>query len=215
MKDMNEALFRAAARFRLQERDIGEFGRIRSKGMDFCVKAYDAPGAGGLCLMEMHAFAGLMKMETAVFSPTGLDGPLFSMDAISAFGKNTLILELFDTTFSHPGFEDLHEVIQRYSFLPDYDPGEHWYDSLRLPVSAYKRCRRYGDELALFAQDFAEKYCMLLAHCPICDESEKRLRNAAYTDAMLKNGGPAVDQFRKMIGEEKTAAFLREVMFLA
>ena len=215
MKDLNETVFQAAARFRLRERDVGEFARIRGKGMDFRVKAYEAPGAGGLCLMEMRAFAGLMKMETAVFSPTGLDGPLFSMDAISAFGKNTLILELYDTTLSRPGFEELREVLSCYSFLPDYDPGRHWYDSLRLPVSAYKRCRARGDELRLFAQDFAEQYCRLLAHCPVCDEEQKRLCNAAYTDGMLKNGGPAVDQFRKMIGGEKTAAFLREVMFLA
>ena len=215
MKDFNDAMFRAASRFRLREREIGEFARIRGRGMRFRVRAFEAPGAGGLCLIETRAFAGLMKMETAVFSPTGLDGPLLSMDAISAFGRDTLILELYDTTLSHPGFGALGEVLGCYSFLPDYAPGRHWYDALRLPVSAYKRCRGRGDELALFAQDYAEKYCMLLAHCQVCDESEKRLRNAAFTDGLLKNGGPAVDQFRKMIGEEKAAEFLRRVMFLA
>ena len=215
MKNLNETVFQAFSRFRPRERDVGDFAHIRGRGMRFNVKAYEASGVGGLCLMEMRAMAGLMKMQTAVISPTGLDGPLFSMDAISAFGRDTLILELYDTTLSHPGFEGLREVLGCYSFLPDYDSGEHWYDPLRLPVSAYKRCRGRCDELALFAQDFAEKYCGLLAHCPVCDEEQKRLCNAAYTDGMLKNGGPAVDQFRKMIGEEKTAAFLREIMFLA
>ena len=215
MKNVNDVFFEAFSRFRPREREVGDVARIRGRGMRFDVKAYEANGVGGLCLMDMRAMAGLMKMETAVFSPTGLDGPLFSLDAISVLGKNTLILELYDTTLSHPGFEGLREVLERYSFLPDYDPGKHWYDSLRLPVSAYKRCRGRSDELTLFAQDFAEKYCELLARCPICDEAEKRSRNAAYTDGMLKNGGPAVDQFRKMIGEEKTAAFLREIMFLA
>lgn len=41
------------------------------------------------------------------FSCTELDGPLFSCDLIEAAGKRTLLLELYDTTISHSGFEDL------------------------------------------------------------------------------------------------------------
>ena len=50
---MNERIFAAAAaRFPLRERDIGAFSRIRGSGMVFRVKAYEAPGAGSLCLLQ-------------------------------------------------------------------------------------------------------------------------------------------------------------------
>ena len=32
-------------------------------------------------------------------------------------------------------------------------------------------------------------------------------------NGLLQNGGPAVNQFKKMLGEEKTSAFIRTCMF--
>ena len=211
---MNERIFTAAAaRFPMRERDIGAFSHIAGRGMDFRVKAYEAPGAGSLCLMEMRAMAGLMKMETAVFSPTGLDGPLFSMDAISAMGRNTLILELYDTTLSHPDFSALEEIRTRYASLSGYDPGEHWYDPMRLAVSDYKRGRKTAGAYDPYVRDYAQRYFALLAGCARCDEAEKKKQNAVFADGLIQNGGPAVDQFRKMLGDEATADFLHKVMF--
>ncbi len=213
---MNRWIFdAAAARFPLREGDPGEFAVIRGRGMTFRVRVFDAPGAGGLCLMEMRAFGGLMKMETAVFSPTGRDGPLFSTDLIEAAGKDTLLLELYDTTASHPGFAPLGECKARHAALPAHDPGEHWYDSMRLGVSDFKKGKGLLPAFEAYAQDYAREYFSLLADCPLCDEAEKKKRNAAYTDGMLQHGRPAVSQFVRMIGEEKTAAFLRRCMFRA
>ena len=211
---MNERIFAAAAaRFPLRERDIGAFAHIRGRGMAFEVKAYEAPGAGSLCLMEMRAMAGLMSMETAVFSPTGLDGPLFSMDAISAMGRDTLLLELYDTTLSHPDYAALEEIRARYAALPGYDPGEHWYDPMRLAVSDYKRGRRAVGAYDPCVRDFAQRYFALLAAGARCDETEKKKQNAVFVDGLIQNGGPAVDQFRKMLGGEAAADFLHKVMF--
>ena len=211
---MNERVFTAAAAcFPLREKDIGEFACLRGRGMAFQVKAFDAAGAGSLCLMEMRAMAGMMKMETAVFSPTGIDGPLFSMDVISAFGQDTLILELYDTTLSHPAFAALAEIKTQYASLSGYDPGEHWYDSMRLDVSDYKKGRRQSGAYDPFVRDYAQRYFALLEKCSHCSEEEKKKQNAVFTDGLLQNGGPAVNQFRKMIGEEKTAEFLRKIMF--
>ncbi len=211
---MNERVFTAAAaHFPLREKNIGEFASIRGRGMVFAVKAYEAVGAGSLCLMEMRGMAGLMKMETAVFSPTGLDGPLFSVDAISAMGRDTLILELYDTTLSHPDFAALGEIKARYADLPGYDPGEHWYDGMRLAVSDYKRGKGCAGAFDACVRDYAQRYFALLARCPRCGEEEKKKQNAVFADGLLQNGGPAVDQFRRMLGGEKTAEFLRKIMF--
>ena len=211
---MNERIFTAAAaHFPLREKDIGEFATIRGRGMAFAVKAYEAPGAGSLCLMEMSGMAGLMKMETAVFSPTGLDGPLFSMDMISAMGRDTLLLELYDTALSHPELAALGEIKARYAALPGYDPGEHWYDGMRLAASDYKKGKGCAGAYDPYVRDYAQRYFALLAGCPRCDETEKKKQNAVFADGLLQNGGPAVNQFRKMLGDEKTAEFLRTIMF--
>ena len=124
---MNRSVYNIAAAFRrLSPVDLGEYDVIKGKGMTFRVKCYDANHAGRLCLMEMSGFLGLMKMETAVFSPT-----------------------IFD----------------------------------------------------------------ILNTCKPCDRTEKMKKNAEFTEGLLQNGGPAVNQFKKMIGEEKTEEFLRKYMF--
>ena len=105
--------------FDVTEHNAGEFSKIRSHGMKFDIRVYDAAGAGSLCIMNMRAMFGLMKMETAVFSPVNIDGPIFSCDLICAFGTDTLFLELYDTTLSHPGFEKLEDIKTEYSHLPD------------------------------------------------------------------------------------------------
>ena len=123
----------------LEPVDIGDYETIKGDGMLFHVRVYDAQDAGRLFLMDMKVFGGLMRMETVVFTPVQLDGPIYSMDKVMAFGRATLVLELYDTTVSHPDFNELNAVKQRYSLLPSYDPGDHPYYTFRLPVSDYKR----------------------------------------------------------------------------
>ena len=203
----------AEARFRLEEQNIGAFAEMKGKGMKFRTRVFDAEGAGRLCLMEMKGPAGLMHMDTGVFSPTEKDGPLFSFDYIKAAGKETFILELYDTTISHPAFAGLEEVKERYAHVPAHDPGEHWYDNLRLPVSDFKGGRKVRDDIFPMMRDYSELYFRILEGCAPCDPDEKKKCNAAFVDGLLENGGPAVDAFRKMMGEDKTEEFLRNYMF--
>ena len=203
----------AESYFRLEELNIGAFAEMKGKGMKFHTGVYDAEGAGRLCLMEMKGPAGLMHMDTGVFSPTEKDGPIFSFDYIKAAGKETLILELYDTTISHPAFADLEEVKERYAHLSPHDPGEHWYDGLRLPVSDFKGGRKITDDINSMLRDYSDMYFTLLQECAPCDPVEKKKCNAAFADGLLANGGPAVDAFRKMMGDERTEVFLSNYMF--
>lgn len=203
----------AGSHFDLAKQDIGEFSDMKGRGMRFITEVYEADGGGQLCLMEMKAAAGLMRMETGVFSPTGLDGPVFSFDYIKAVGKETLLLELYDCTISHLSFEDLKEAKKRYEDLPDHDPGEHWYDGMRLPVSVFKQGRKAAGQMSMLLKDYCDIYFRVLEGCAPCDPEEKKKCNAAFVNGLISNGGPAVDTFRKMIGEEKMAEFLRNCMF--
>ena len=199
--------------FDVTERGAGEFSKIRSHGMKFDIRVYDAAGAGSLCIMNMRAMFGLMKMETAVFSPVSIDGPIFSCDLINVFCTDTLFLELYDTTLSHPRFDGLEDVKIKHSHLPDHDVGTHWYDDIRLPVSVFKKAKKKKAEFELMAGEFASAYFDELKCCNPCEEAVKRELNEQYVNGLLENGGPAVDQFRKMLGDKKCEQFLKTVMF--
>lgn len=203
----------AKARFTLTEQDIGSFSEMKGRGMRFQTKVYNADDIGRLCLMETKAAAGLMYMLTGVFSPIGADAPIFSFDYIKAAGKKTLVAELYDTTLSHPDFAELEEVKKKYAYLPAYDPGEHWFDNIRLPVSDFKQGYRIAKDLSMMIKDYSEGYFRLLEACDPCDPEVKKKLNAEFVNGLLSNGGPAVNTFRKMMGNDKTEEFLRNYLF--
>ena len=197
----------------LEPVDIGDYETIKGDGMLFHVRVYDAQDAGRLFLMDMKVFGGLMRMETVVFTPVQLDGPIYSMDKVMAFGRATLVLELYDTTVSHPDFNELNAVKQRYSLLPSYDPGDHPYYTFRLPVSDYKRGFWIKNKISYMAEEYGDAYFQILQTCPPIDPEIKKAKNSEFSECLFQNGGPAVNQFKKMIGEEKTEEFLKRYMF--
>ena len=62
-------------------------------------------------------------------------------------------------------------------------------------------------------RDYCGMYFRLLETCEPCDPDEKKKCNESFIDGLIRNGGPAVDTFRKMIGDEKTEQFLKKYMF--
>ncbi len=203
----------AQKHFRLIQKDMGDLSRIRGKGMVFDVESFDAEGAGSMCLMMMRGMAGLIRMVSATFTPAKLDGPIFSMDWIRAFGRETLLLELFDTMIARQAFPELEEVKIKHKSLPVYKPKEAWYTGLHLPASAFYQGRGIGGELDQAVREYCEGYFSALLRCPVCGQEEKNRRNAVLPEGLLENGGLAVDQFKRIIGEEKTALFLTKFMF--
>ena len=205
--------FRSKQDIQLKPVDIGDYETIRGKGMLFHVRVFDVQNAGRLFHMDMKAFGGLMRMETVVFTPVQLDGPIYSMDKIMAFGRATLVLELYDTTVSHPDFSELATIKRKYALLPSYDPDDHPYYTFRLPVSDYKRGFGIKNKIRSMEEEYGEKYYKLLQNCEPIDPEVKKEKNAEFSGSLFNNGGPAVNQFKKMIGAEKTEEFLKRYMF--
>ena len=101
----------------------------------------------------------------------------------------------------------------RYGNLSVWQPKEAWYNPHAVPASAYFRGKGVRKELPKFQMEYCKAYFSSLLLCPPCDEAKKSRVNAALPDGLLKNGGPAVNQFRAMIGEEKTERFLKGFMY--
>ena len=201
-------------RFHLRQKDMGDFSLIKAKGMRFDMETWEVEGAGSLCLISMKGMAGLMKMKSACFTPTRLDGPILSIDRIRLPWKDTLLVEMYKATLTEQPFSALEAVKARHKGLPAYTPGQSWHTGLLLPVSAfYRGGRKIREELDQFTREYSETYMDLLAACPACDPEEKAKATSVLPEGLLKNGGPAVNQFKAMIGEEKTAEFIRKYMF--
>ena len=199
--------------YSLREYSVGDFAEIKAGGMKFSVKSYRAQGLGHVSVMSATGFFGLMKMDTLMIVPTEKDLPLYSYDRIYVMGNDTLIVELYDTLINSSDFSALAEAKSHYAYLPERDPGEHWYDSIKLSESISKKGKRaQSAELDALLTKHFDAYLSLSASS-VSDVTKKKELSARYVDGLLTKGGPSTDVFKKAIGEEKTARLFREVLF--
>jgi hypothetical protein len=164
--------------------------------------------------MVASGFFGLMKMDTLIITPTEKDMPLFSYDRVLAMGNDTLIFELYDTLLGTADLSKLDEVKQKAAYLRDHDLGAHWYDSIKLPQSLSKKGKkkdRSGFDATVL--HYLAKFLETAQNAPACEAEPKREKASVYVEGLLKNGGPSTDVFKKGIGEEKTAALFRKILF--
>ena len=77
--------------FTLKKLDIGRYAKRRSRGIVFNTEVYQIDDIGQVSIMRLKALMGLIKMESAIFTVKNKDVPLFNIDWIRAFGKETMI----------------------------------------------------------------------------------------------------------------------------
>ncbi len=200
-------------KYELTELEVGEFSTLKASGMKFTVSAYHAKGLGHVSVMQAKGFFGLMKMDTLMITPTDLDLPLYSYDRIYAMGNDTLIVELYDTMVNALDLSALDEVKAKYTHLAERDPGEHWYDDIKLKESISKKGKKAqtNDFDALTLEHF-NAYLNANA-TEVSDKEKKQSLSARYVDGLLSQGGPSTDVFKKQLGVEKTEKLFKQVLF--
>ncbi len=198
--------------FPLTPISVGGFSKIKASGLTFSVEAYSAEGLGHVSVMRAKGFFGLMKMDTLIINPTERDLPLYSYDRIFAMGNDTLIVELYDTLLGNFSGETLKKVKDEFAALPERDPGEHWYDNIKLCESISKKGKKITPEMDALAEKHFKAY--LSAECgAVSDKAAKQEKASVYVEGLLSKGGPSTDAFIKAIGKEKTAELFRSYLF--
>ena len=203
--------------YTLRQEDLGADARLSAKGMTFETESWEIPGIGHLCIMQMNAFLGMMRMETAVIAPTDVDVPLFNLDWVRAFGTETQIAELYDTQLL-PWPDECHEAFEfaraQYADLPDAPAGDaRWYDDILYPCSFHKKGRGLTERMSRAAQDYLAVYVELLAATPTCDSTEKAAKVQAFAERLFAEGGPAVDQVTRLFGEQTAKRLILQHMY--
>ncbi len=188
---------------------------FQASGMDFATRRYQAVGLGSVSLMEAQGMGGKMNMTTLIVNPFEVDAPLLSVDRISAMGAEMLYLELFDTTLEK-GFEtaELERLAKQAKDIPDQDPGEHWYDSMRVGTPVIKKGgAAERDRMEQIPADYLNAYLNACKEAPACDQTAKREKAKAYSEGLLIHGGPATDPVKAALGADATADFFRKTLF--
>lgn len=202
-------------KYPLTKIDCGEFAEMKIKGMKFKISAYKAEGLGHVSVMRASGMMGLMKMDTLIINPTEIDLPLYSYDRIFAMGNDTLIVELYDTILGEYSEEGMKEVKakEEYTAIPERNPGEHWYDSIKLDSSISKKGKKKHLSLinSLTDQHF-EAYLAVSAD-KVSDKAAKREKVRVYVNGLIEKGGPSTDVFKSAIGEDKTRELFENILF--
>lgn len=208
----NKILDLIKAKYPLSPIDAGDMATLKASGMKFSVEAYKAEGLGHVSVMRAKGFFGLMKMDTLIINPTAIDLPLYSYDRILAMGNDTLIIELYDTIVGEYSDDALIGVKEKFASLPERDPGEHWYDSIKLPSSISKKGKKISAELDKMTLEHFEAY-LASSSAPVESGESKKDMAAVYVNGLLEKGGPSTDVFKKELGVEKTSKLFREILF--
>ena len=206
-----------AQQYTLKKEELGADARLAKKGMVFETEAYEIPDLGHFCILRMNAFLGLMKMETAVLAVTGKDLPLLNLDWVRAFGRETQIVELYDTQLApYPEalLAEFDALRRRDGDLPAQEAkGTHWYDAILYPCSYHKAGKGLTERLAAAARDYTETFLRQLANAPACDAQAKQAKNRAFAERLFAEGGPAVDQVTKLFGTETARRLILHHMY--
>ena len=205
--------------FKLTRNDIGDDARLSKFGMTFATRSYEAADMGHFCIMRMKAFGGLMKMETVIFVPSCADAPLMNVDWVSAFGKETLIVEFYDTQLE-PWPEKLQAEYKRVALrdadLEDRATEPHWYDKIRYSCSYNKSGKGLTERFNRTAEAYIGIYCAQLSEVPGCDSEDREAKNAKieeFATELYRHGGQAVNMITKLFGEETAKRVIVEHMY--
>ena len=202
---MNELLLdRLKREYEVKQLDIGKDASLSKKGMHFEIASYEVKGLGHLCTMSMKAMLGLMKMETAVLTAQEKDLPLFNLDRVSAMGKMTQLVEFYDDqieALKKETFDDFMKIKETAERFEDYSSGDHWYDSI---LYLFSYAQKNGNNKAFDAVciRYIEAYLKLAREAENCDPEQKKQKIEAFAQELFRQGGPAVNQFKKLFGED-------------
>ncbi|MGX8692171.1 MAG: hypothetical protein ACSW8E_00245 [Clostridia bacterium] len=206
-----------AQRYTLNKEELGADARLAKKGMVFDTESYEIPELGHFCILRMNAMLGLMKMETVVLAVDAKDVPLLNLDWVRAFGKETQIVELYDTQLAPYPAESLDAfdaIRRRDEDLPSPPvQGAHWYDAILYPCSYHKAGKKISERLSAAAADYFETFLRQLEAAPACDPAAKREKTRAFAERLFAEGGPAVDQVTKLFGPETAKRLILRRMY--
>ena len=217
-KDLGEMMLELLSRrYPVRKVELGSDARLKKGVFAFDTEVHKVGDLGHLCSLRMKAMLGLMRMETVVLAVSGKDVPLLNLDWVKAAGKETQIVELYDTQlqpYPQDALAAFQTLRERDGELPDYAAsGAHWYDEILYPCSYHKTGKGITGRLNQAARAYTETFLEQLDAAPACDPEAKKAKTRAFAENLLSHGGPAVDQVTKLFGRETAERLILRHMY--
>lgn len=197
-------------------RDVGRYAVLKKSAMTFRISSYEVKGLGSASTIEMSAMLGLMRMESFILTAEEKDLPLFNADYIQAAGKHTLLVEFYDTMLSPLDEESAaayRQVKARYDGLTPYKTEPRWYDSIRYDFTFGATDKSLKGKKEEIAAAYFAALRENIRRANGVDPAAKKAKTAAYVDGLFAYGGPAVNQFKKLFGEETAREIFDKFVF--
>lgn len=202
--------------YKLEKLDLGEDSHLHKKGMHFYPETYDIKGLGHVCVLKMKAMGGLMRMETLVISTVDKDAPLVNFDYVKAMGKETGIVELYNVELNeyNPEFLDaFNKIKEQDNDLDDYEASPNWYDEIRYDASYKKKGKKITARIETTYNKYLDEFLNQLDSLPVTDLIEKELKVAEFANKLFELGGPAVNMFKKLFGDDLAKKMVVNYMY--
>ena len=203
----------------ITKNEIGGDARLSKFGMTFTTKSYEISDMGHFCIMRMKAFGGIMKMETVIVAPECMDAPLMNVDWVRAFGKETLIVEFYDTQLSpwpDAMQAEFRKIAEKDADIADRENEPHWYDRIRYSCSYNKSGKGLTERFNQTAQAYTGLFSAQLSEVPRCegdDRKEKRAKIERFANELYANGGTAVNMITRLFGKETAKRVIVKHMY--
>ena len=191
-------------RWTVTERDTGKYHILKRSGMKFVISAFRIEGFGSMSVIDMSAMLGLMQMESFIITAEEKDLPLFSGDFIKAMGRCTLLEEFYDTMITPldpETAENYRKVKAQFTGFPAYETVPRWYDSIRYDFTLGVVDRSLKEKKEMITAAYLDAYLKHAGTAAKVDPALKKAKTREYVDGLFANGGPAVNQFKKLFGD--------------
>ncbi len=192
------------------------FAKATANGIHFAVTTYEVTDFGHLCVIEMKAIFGVMKMESVILTARNKDLPLYCADLIRSAGNHTLLHTFYNTAacpMSEEEKKPYRRAKERFAALRPYRETPYGDASLRYDFSLGVTGKAVKEKERTITQAYFDAYLENIASAPYCDAEEKREKTAAYAERLFRSGSPGTDQFVKMIGEEAAKDMFEKYVF--
>lgn len=206
----------------LEELEIGEFKTVYiNKILPFKSKIYYIKGLGVLSVMTLNL--GIMQMISFNINPFEKDIPQLTIDWIIMLNKRTILIEIYklminSETENYKDFlKKLEEIKGNYKDLKNYKPTEALWRDKYFSGHIYKSCNKENeDKLLNLFKDLLNAYIEYAKKEKDIDSEQKPKKVEAikeFADKLVENGGVAINNFKKSLGDEKTKEFLGKVFY--
>lgn len=138
------------------------------------------------------------------------------MDLIRGSGKTTAYTEFYNNLFApEDGMlqRDCEGILEGDRDLPDLPVEDHWYNAIRCPFSYAKTQKGKGERMVKSCRRYADAFLEELSRAPVCDPERKKERVLVFAFHLVEQGGPAVNQMKRMFGPETTRRLVMGHMY--